>query len=88
MRQTLTIEEIQSLKEVKSARFGASRTIQYENDSILVENNGAPEVVTLPALREIAQQIGVDILNGAGNPKNTRLLGSHIIDDLLGRRST
>lgn len=87
MANVSTIEEIQSQKEVKSARFGSRRTIQYESLSVLVEDNGTPEAVTLPVLRDIACRIGVDVLNGAGNPKNTRTLGANVIDELLGRRA-
>ncbi|WP_339108022.1 hypothetical protein [Thioclava sp. GXIMD4216] len=52
---------------------------QLENGTILVERNGQRETPAIPALREVAVAIGVDILNSNGNPKNTRSLGADIL---------
>jgi hypothetical protein len=39
-----------------------------------------------PALRSIAAKVGVDLLNGNGNAKNTRQLGADIIRVLKDRQ--
>lgn len=52
---------------------------QYENGSIEVLADGAVQPVAKPILRDIAGDIQVDLLNSAGQPKNTRQLGDHII---------
>lgn len=74
-----SVREIQNLKATGSAMFETHRVVQYENGTILVETNGVVEPVAKPILRKIAKQIGVDILNSAGNAKNTRSLGADII---------
>lgn len=83
-RQRLPVNELRKLKETASAKYDPFRVIQYENGSILVEENGYPQETTKPLLRQIAKAIGVNHLNGAGNPKNTRTLGSDIIKALQG----
>ena len=52
---------------------------QLENGTILVEDSSRPVEPALPVLRSLASRVGVDVLNGAGNPKNTRTLGSDIL---------
>jgi hypothetical protein len=55
---------------------------QYENGTIIVSKNGAPQAQAKPALREIAKELGVSLLNGNGNPMNTRSLGAAILSTL------
>lgn len=62
-----------------SAPYGAQVVHQYENGAILVEAKGEQVDPAKPALRSIAGEIGVDVLNGNGNPKNTRQLGADVI---------
>ncbi len=81
-RKRLPIENIQKLKETGSATHRMHRIIQYENGTVLVETNGQVEDLAKPTLREIARELGVDILNNAGNMKNTRSLGADIITAL------
>jgi hypothetical protein len=46
------------------------RTInQYENRTIEVLTNGVVEAVARPILRELGAELGVNPLNGNGNPK-------------------
>lgn len=78
----LSIEELQKLSETGSARHGKHRVVQYENGTVLVESEGRVQEVAKPILREIAKDVGVDIVNGAGNKKNTRTLGADIIKAL------
>ncbi|PTX35473.1 hypothetical protein IQ03_04984 [Gemmobacter caeni] len=78
-RKRLQVEELRQLKETGSAIHGPHRIIQFENGTILVETNGQVQPMAKPILREIAKDVGVDILNDAGNKKNTRSLGSDII---------
>lgn len=71
-----------SLLDLRVTEQGMSRGIlikQFENGSILVERNGQPVSPAKPELREVAVEIGVDILNSNGNPKNTRSLGADIL---------
>ena len=55
---------------------------QYESGTIRVERNGIEVPEAKPILRKIAAEIGVDILNGAGNQKNTRTLGDGVIKQI------
>lgn len=68
-----------NLKIVARAQHGAVELMQYENGSIAATEAGAPIYVVKPLLRRIAGTVGVDVLNGNGNPKNTRSLGYDVI---------
>ncbi|UES53249.1 hypothetical protein GFK88_17025 [Roseibium aggregatum] len=81
-RRRLSVVELQKLKETGSATYGRYRIVQYENGTILVETEGSAQNVAKPILREIAKEVGVDILNTAGNMKNTRTLGADVIKAL------
>lgn len=76
------IDELRKLQETGCIIYGKHRVIQFENGSILVETDGRIQDVAKPILREIAKEVGVEILNDAGNPKNTRSLGADIIKTL------
>ncbi|SLN31111.1 hypothetical protein TRL7639_01300 [Falsiruegeria litorea R37] len=73
---------VRDLKVIAQANHGSHKVMLYENGSILVETDGKLEDTAKPTLRKIAKEVGVDTLNGAGNPKNTRTLGSDIIKAL------
>ena len=61
--------------------------VTYKNNEIIELENGSIQVLTdgevvspsKPVLREIAKNMGINILNGNGNPHNTRQLGSLIV---------
>lgn len=57
---------------------------QYHSGTIALEMDGRSQSPVLPHLRDIAVVLEVDIKNRNDNPKNTRLLGAHIIKRLLG----
>lgn len=52
---------------------------ELESGTIEVEKNGAVISPAKPALRELAAQLNIPLLNANGNPLNTRQLGSQII---------
>ena len=70
---------LENLMVSARAETGSRSIVQYENGTIVVEEDGKRLPVAKPILREIAAQIGVSLLNGSGNKKNTRHLGSDII---------
>lgn len=70
LRDMLVIDEL---------AYGPHTIRQYESGTIEVLTGGEPVPVAKAVLRLIAEEIGVDLLNGAGSPKNTRQLGDHII---------
>ena len=55
---------------------------ELENGSIEVYDAGEKQLVVKPLLRKIAGLISISILNGKGNPYNTRQLGTLIIKEL------
>jgi hypothetical protein len=75
----IPVEELQELLKTGVAEYEKHRILQYENGSILVETDGEIVPVAKPTLREIAKAVGMDFLNSAGKPKNTRTLGADII---------
>lgn len=78
----LTPADLTSLQEIASSTWKGLRIVKLENGTILVKDGGATLPQALPVLRDIAKDIGVDVLNSAGNQKNTRTLGSDIIKAL------
>ena len=52
---------------------------ELENGTIEVLKDNEQVVPAKPVLRELAKQLNISILNSAGNPMNTRQLGSLII---------
>ncbi len=75
---------LESLMVSARAETGSRSIVQYENGTIAVEEDGKRVPVAKPILRDIAARIGVSLLNGSGNKKNTRHLGSDIIAALNG----
>ena len=60
-------------------RHGGYTVRELENGSIEAEADGKPVVPLKPLLRELAAELSVGLLNGNGNPHNTRQLGSLIM---------
>lgn len=56
---------------------------KLESGTIRVIHEGNEVPVVKPILREIAKEIGVDINNGNGNLKTTRVLGNDVIRQLI-----
>lgn len=73
------------LKVVAAAVHGEIEVRQIENGTIVVLEHGVTVAIAKPVLRRIAHEVGVDILNGNGNPKNTRSLGADVIIALQAR---
>lgn len=76
---------IENLSVVSEAQYNGLRIQQYENGTISVVFEGAIQPKAKPLLREIAAEIGVDLLNSNSQPKNTRQLGADVIKNLQAR---
>ncbi|WP_246100485.1 DUF6998 domain-containing protein [Cereibacter sediminicola] len=74
--------DLSRLKETAASVWRDIRISQLENGTIIVSRNGETISPAKPVLREIARDAGVSLLNGMGNPKNTRTLGDDIIEAL------
>lgn len=68
--------EIATASEVCHGRW---RLRELESGTIEVECDGTPQVPVLPALRQLAAELNVSVLNAGGNAFNTRQLGSALI---------
>jgi hypothetical protein len=64
---------------IKSVDFEGYTIRELENGTIEVEWGGKLIVPAKPILRELAIRLNVSIVNGNGNPLNTRSLGSLVI---------
>ena len=64
---------------LKSIQISEYTIKELENGTIEVERDNQVLTPAKPILRELAKQLNISILNGAGNPMNTRQLGSLII---------
>ncbi|MDE3240567.1 MAG: hypothetical protein KGN33_16520 [Paracoccaceae bacterium] len=82
---TVNVEDLVAISE---ATYDGNTITQLENGTIIVARDGEQQTPALPTLRKIASRIGVDILNVAGNPKNTRTLGADVIRALQALRQT
>jgi len=67
-------------KEVRSAAFEGFVVTELESGTIDVRELGTLVVPAKPALRTLAGKLGLSLLNGRGNPFNTRQLGSMVIE--------
>ncbi|WP_416397150.1 DUF6998 domain-containing protein [Allohahella sp. A8] len=67
------------LKCLRQVNFEDYTVREIENGSIEVERSGELLSPTAPALRSLAKKLGIQMLNGNGNPYNTRQLGDQII---------
>lgn len=66
-------------KTVSKVRHGDYTVREMENGSIEADVNGKPVVPVKPVLRELAAELNIGLLNGNGNPHNTRQLGGLIM---------
>ncbi|MDR9828200.1 hypothetical protein RCJ22_21640 [Vibrio sp. FNV 38] len=64
---------------LKTAIFGSYDIVELENGTIQVFQYGEAVIPAKPILREAAQHFSINVLNGNGNPHNTRQLGSLVI---------
>lgn len=72
------------LKIINSRKFRNVLISEYETGTIEALADGGP-VKALPELRRIAAELNIGVLNGAGNPHNTRQLGTLILSELAAR---
>lgn len=82
----LASRPVEDMTVVAQADYASVKILQYENGTMAVERSGVREPQAKPTLREVAAEIGVSLLNGSGNPKNTRQLGSDILTVLNGQQ--
>lgn len=68
---------------VKTAEFEAYKIVELETGTIEVFESGKPVSPVKPVLRAIASRLNLGILNGNGNPYNTRQLGNNVIQALI-----
>lgn len=67
------------LLNVKEAAWNNYKLVELENGTIEVFLNDELVTPSKPYLRDLAKELGVSILNGNGNPFNTRHLGSLLL---------
>jgi|SRR5688572_16050470 len=67
------------MKATSEVRFQDHVVRELESGTIEVERGGVLVTPVLPALKKLAQQLNVPLLNSNGNPFNTRQLGSQVI---------
>lgn len=79
------VRPLESLDVADEAEFENMRVRQYENGTVAVLIDGERQPIAKPLLRDIAARIGVDLLNGSSQPKNTRQLGADVIKNLAAR---
>ena len=70
------------VKVVTEVPFKEYVVRELETGSIEVLRAGEPIVPVKPALRELAVALNVGLLNGNGNPLNTRQLGTQVIKSI------
>ena len=70
------------LKAIREADLDGYTVRELENGSIEVEQSGKLLIPAKPVLRKLARELNLSLLNGNGNPLNTRQLGSQIIKSL------
>jgi hypothetical protein len=79
-RRAVNLESQKVVHEVHHRDFTLR---ELESGTMLLFKAGIAVSPAKPCLREIAGEVGVGLLNGAGNPYNTRQLGSLIIRRLI-----
>lgn len=70
---------LENLAELKSVSFDGYEIVQYENGTIQVLKGGLPTITAKPHLRVIAEKLGFPTHRVNGDEKNTRQMGSGII---------
>lgn len=73
---------VENLQLSAEASWGDHLVRQFENGTIQVLISGNLQHMAKPHLRDIAADIGVDLLNSNSRDKNTRQLGADIIKTL------
>ena len=81
-------QSLENLRISGEASWGDHLVKQFENGTIQVLISGELQQMAKPHLREIAANIGVDLLNGSSRNKNTRQLGADIIKVLQVKAET
>ena len=71
---------------LNSVQVSAYTVRELENGTIEILKDNELVFPAKPVLRELAMQLNISILNGAGNPMNTRQLGSLIIKVAKGKK--
>lgn len=71
------------LKTINEAAFSGYKVRELESGSIEVEKDGVLRSPAKPALRELALQLNISLINANGNPLNTRQLGTQVIRSLV-----
>jgi hypothetical protein len=70
---------------VEEVSYGGYLVRQRESGTIEVERDGIPVEPVKPALRELAEKLGVMQHNGRGNDLNTRQLGAQVMRAITAR---
>jgi hypothetical protein len=70
------------LKTTNEGTFNGYKIRELESGSIEVEKDGVLLTPVKPALRDLALQLNIPLVNANGNPLNTRQLGSQVIKSL------
>ena len=70
---------------VRSETYGGATINELETGTIEVLVNGE-SVMAMPELKRIASELKISTVNGAGNPYNTRQLGSVVLNELAARQ--
>lgn len=72
----------EEIPEARKVDYKEYQLVELANGAIEVWKSGESLSPVKPILRLIAEKIGIGILNGNGNPFNTRQLGSVVIKQL------
>lgn len=70
------------IKTANEAVYGGYTVRELESGSIEVEKEGVVISPAKPVLRDLALQLNISLVNGIGNPLNTRQLGSQIVKSI------
>lgn len=71
-----------TLSRVQEAKYSNYVIVELENGTIEIYHNGLIVTPTKPALREIAKDLSIPLVNSNGNTHTTRQLGTLIIRSL------
>ena len=74
-------------KALRIVEWQSYRISELETGSIEVHENESVVTPAKPALRHIASELGLAIVNGSGNPYNTRQLGTLVVDAIEAKAS-
>jgi len=69
----------EEIPEARRVNYEEYQLVELANGTVEIWKSGVSLSPVKPILRSIANKIGVGILNGNGNPFNTRQLGSAVI---------